>query len=107
MLPFRIRSWADVYKRQRVLFSGDANLLARANINCRFAERIQILIGSFPARTFDELFEGTKALPWEAWIGRGDAFPVKGYSINSALFSVSDCQAIIKKAVVELSLIHI
>ena len=91
----------------RVLFSGDANLLARANINCRFAERIQILIGSFPARTFDELFEGTKALPWEAWIGRGDAFPVKGYSINSALFSVSDCQAIIKKAVVELSLIHI
>ena len=85
----------------RVLFSGDANLLARANINCRFAERIQILIGSFPARTFDELFEGTKALPWEAWIGREDAFPVKGYSINSALFSVSDCQAIIKKAVVE------
>lgn len=45
----------------RVLFSGDANLLARANINCRFAERIQILIGSFPARTFDELFEGTKS----------------------------------------------
>ena len=85
----------------RVLFSGDANLLARANINFRFAERIQILIGSFPARTFDELFEGTKALPWEAWIGREDAFPVKGYSINSALFSVSDCQAIIKKAVVE------
>ena len=85
----------------RVLFSGGANLLARANINCRFAERIQILIGSFPARTFDELFEGTKALPWEAWIGRGDAFPVKGYSINSAHFSVSDCQAIIKKAVVE------
>ena len=85
----------------RVLFSGDANLLARANINCRFAERIQILIGSFPARTFDELFEGTKALPLEAWIGREDAFPVKGYSINSALFSVSDCQAIIKKAVVE------
>ena len=85
----------------RVLFSGDANLLARANINCRFAERIQILVGSFSAQTFDELFEGTKALPWEAWIGKEDAFPVKGYSINSALFSVSDCQAIIKKAVVE------
>lgn len=85
----------------RVLFSGDANLLARANINCRFAERIQILVGAFPAKTFDELFEGTKALPWEAWIGREDAFPVKGYSINSALFSVSDCQSIIKKAVVE------
>lgn len=85
----------------RVLFTGDANLLARANICCRFAERIQILVGSFPAKTFDELFEGTKALPWEAWIGREDAFPVKGYSINSALFSVSDCQSIIKKAVVE------
>lgn len=85
----------------RVLFSGDANLLARANICCRFAERVQILVGAFPAKTFDELFEGTKALPWEAWIGRADAFPVKGYSINSALFSVSDCQSIIKKAVVE------
>lgn len=85
----------------RVLFSGDVNMLARANINCRFAERIQILVGSFSAKTFDELFEGTKALPWEAWIGREDAFPVKGYSINSALFSVSDCQSIIKKAVVE------
>ena len=84
----------------RVFFSGDANLLARANICCRFAERVQILVGSFPAKTFDELFEGTKALPWEAWIGREDAFPVKGYSINSALFSVSDCQSIIKKAVV-------
>lgn len=85
----------------RVLFTGDAHMLARANINCRFAERIQILVGSFSAQTFDELFEGTKALPWEAWIGREDAFPVKGYSINSALFSVSDCQSIIKKAVVE------
>lgn len=85
----------------RVLFSGDASLLARANINCRFAERIQVLVGSFSAKTFDELFEGTKALPWEEWIGKEDAFPVKGYSINSALFSVSDCQSIIKKAVVE------
>lgn len=85
----------------RVLFSGDANLLARANINCRFAERIQVLAGSFSAKTFDELFEGTKALAWEEWIGKEDAFPVKGYSIHSALFSVSDCQSIIKKAVVE------
>jgi len=85
----------------RVLFSGDANLLARANINCRFAERIQVLVGSFSAKTFDELFEGTKALAWEEWIGKEDAFPVKGYSIHSALFSVSDCQSIIKKAVVE------
>ena len=85
----------------RVLFSGGEELLARANICSRFAERIQILVGSFPAHTFEELFQGTKALPWEEWIPKEDAFPVKGYSINSALFSVSDCQAIIKKAVVE------
>ncbi len=85
----------------RVLFSGDENILARVNICSRFAERVQILVGSFEARSFEELFQGTKALPWEEWIGSLDAFPVKGYSINSALFSTRDCQAIIKKAVVE------
>ncbi|NLA77456.1 MAG: class I SAM-dependent RNA methyltransferase [Clostridiales bacterium] len=85
----------------RVLFSGDEHILARANICSRFAERIQILVGSFTAKTFTELFDGTKELPWEAWIGKADAFPVKGYSLNSTLFSVSDCQSIIKKAVVE------
>lgn len=85
----------------RVLFSGDEYLLARANICSRYAERIQILVGSFEALSFEDLFQGTKALPWEEWIGAYDAFPVKGYSINSALFSVSDCQSIIKKAVVE------
>lgn len=85
----------------RVLFCGDEFMLARANIGCRFAERIQILVGSFEAKSFEELFVQTKLLPWEDWIPREDAFPVKGYSINSTLFSVSDCQAIIKKAVVE------
>ncbi len=85
----------------RVLFSGGEEMLARANICSRFAERIQILVGSFPAYSFEELFQGAKALPWEDWIPKEDAFPVKGYSINSTLFSVSDCQAIIKKAVVE------
>ena len=85
----------------RVLFSGDEHILARVNICSRFAERVQILVGSFVAKSFEELFEGTKALPWEAYIPQDDAFPVKGYSINSALFSVSDCQSIIKKAVVE------
>lgn len=85
----------------RVLFSGDENLLARVNICSHFAERVQILVGSFEAHTFDELFEKTKALAWEEWIGATDAFPVKGYSLKSDLFSVSDCQAIIKKAVVE------
>ena len=85
----------------RVLFCGDENILARANINSRYAERILILVGSFEAHSFDELFEGTRALEWEYWLEKADAFPVKGYSVNSTLFSVSDCQAIIKKAVVE------
>lgn len=85
----------------RVLFSGDEYILARANICLRHAERIQILLGSFRATTFEELFEGTKNIPFEDWIGKDDAFPVKGYSLNSKLFSVRDCQAIIKKAVVE------
>lgn len=90
-----------VAENGRVLFSGDENILARANICSRFAERIQVLVGTFEAKSFEELFQGTKNLPWEEWIGADDAFPIKGYSINSALFSVSDCQSIIKKAVVE------
>ncbi len=85
----------------RVLFSGDEHTLARVNICSRYAERVQILVGSFEARSFEELFQGTRALPWEDLIAEDDAFPVKGYSINSTLFSVSDCQSIIKKAVVE------
>lgn len=85
----------------RVLFSGDENILARVNICSHFAERVQIVMGSFTAVTFEELFQGVKNLPWEEWILKDDAFPVKGYSLKSKLFSVSDCQAIIKKAVVE------
>ena len=85
----------------RVLFSGDEHLLARVNICSRYAERLQVLMGTFEAHSFEDLFQGTKAIEWENWIGCDDAFPVKGYSINSDLFSVSDCQAIIKKAVVE------
>ncbi|MBQ6706681.1 MAG: class I SAM-dependent RNA methyltransferase [Clostridia bacterium] len=85
----------------RVKFSGDMAMLARANIGSRYAERIQILVGSFPARTFDELFEGVKALPWERWIDKSAAFPVKGWALNSALHSIPDCQSIIKKAVAD------
>lgn len=85
----------------RVLFAGDENILARVNICSRYAERVQILVGSFEAQTFEELFQGVRALEWENWIGADDAFPVKGYSINSALFSTRDIQAITKKAVVE------
>lgn len=85
----------------RVLFSGDEAMLARANIRSRYAERIAVVIGSFEAHTFDQLFEHTKKYHWEQWIGKQDCFPVKGYSLSSDLHSVSDCQAIIKKAVVE------
>ncbi|MBQ0135787.1 MAG: class I SAM-dependent RNA methyltransferase [Oscillospiraceae bacterium] len=86
----------------RVFFSGDEHILARANICLRHAERVQIVIGTFKAYSFEDLFQGTKNLPWEDWIGKDDAFPVKdGYSRNSKLFSISDCQAIMKKAIVE------
>ena len=85
----------------RVFFEGDESILARANLNSRIAERILLVAGQFEAHTFDQLFEGVKALPWENYIGRTDAFPVKGSSIDSKLFSMSDCQSIIKKAVVE------
>ena len=83
----------------RVFFEGDEAILARANLRSRFAERVGIVVGAFPATTFTELFDGVKALPWEKFIGREDAFPVKGWSLQSALHSVPDCQAIVKKAV--------
>lgn len=85
----------------RVAFSGDYNILARANICSRYAERVLVLMGTFKAQSFEELFQGVKKLPWEDLIGKNDAFPVKGSSLNSKLFSVSDCQSIIKKAIVE------
>lgn len=84
----------------RISFIGDENAVARCNIGLRFAERVYIKVGEFDALTFDELFEGTKALEWEKWIGKDDEFPVRGHSIKSALFSIPDCQKIIKKAVV-------
>lgn len=85
----------------RVVFTGDETMLARANINSRYAERIQILMGQFSAVTFEQLFQGVKALPWEQFIGKTDVFPVKGWSLNSTLHSVPDCQSIVKKAIVE------
>ena len=85
----------------RVYFTGDESAIAKANVNLRIGERVLIEVGKFDAFTFDNLFEGTKALPWEMLIPKDGAFPVKGYSLNSKLFSVSDCQKIIKKAIVE------
>ena len=84
----------------RVIFEGSEADIPRANIHLRCAERVMIRLGAFPARNFEELFQGTKKLPWEAWIGKYDAFPVKGHCIKSKLYSVPDCQSIIKKAIV-------
>ena len=85
----------------RVVFSGTDEMLVRANLCSRYAERVQVLMGVFPAGSFEELFQGVKAMPWERWIGKTDAFPVNGSCLSSKLASVPDCQAIIKKAVVE------
>ena len=84
----------------RVTFEGELADIPRANINLRTAERVYIKMGDFPATSFEELFEGTKNIPWETYIGKNDAFPVKGHAIKSALYSVPDCQSIIKKAIV-------
>ncbi len=85
----------------RVLFSGNRNILARANLCLRTAERVEIVMGSFRATSFEELYQGVKGCPWEDFIGRQDAFPVKGWALNSALHSIPDCQSIIKKAIVD------
>ena len=85
----------------RITFVGDEEAVALSNIFLRYAERVFIKLGSFRAESFEELFEGTKKLTWSDFIGKNDAFPVKGHSIKSKLFSIPDCQAIVKKAVVK------
>lgn len=82
----------------RVAFEGKPADVARANVFLRLAERVFIRLGSFHAESFTELFDGVRALPLEDYIGPSDAFPVKGHAIRSRLFSVPDCQRIIKKA---------
>lgn len=86
----------------RVTFKGGAEALVRANIFIRTAERIMLKVGSFRAVTFDELFEGTKALPWEEMIPKDGKFWVTKATTNkSKLFSGSDIQSIVKKAIVD------
>jgi putative N6-adenine-specific DNA methylase len=85
----------------RVTFSGDENAICRTNLWLRTADRVLIKMGEFQALTFDQLFERTKALPWQDWLPEDAEFPVDGKSIDSKLFSVPDCQAIVKKAIVE------
>lgn len=93
---------ADVVSENgRVLFSGGVEMMARANLCLRCGERVLLLAGEFEACSFEELFEQVRAIEWERYIGVRDAFPVTGYSLRSKLFSVRDCQSIIKEAVVE------
>lgn len=84
----------------RARFSGDLETIARANLWLRTADRVKIIVGEFDAFTFDELFEKTKALPWDDFLPLDAAFPVNGKSVKSTLYSISDCQAIVKKAIV-------
>lgn len=90
-----------VVENGRVLFHGDPSAICRTNLWLRTADRVRLKVGEFRAETFEELFEKTKALPWAELLPANAEFPVEGKSIKSTLFSVPDCQAIVKKAVVE------
>ncbi len=85
----------------RVVFAGPPEAICAANLWLRTADRVLLEVGRFPARDFDELFEGVKALPWERWIPPDGAFPVVGRSVRSRLFSVPACQRAVNKAVAE------
>lgn len=84
----------------RVRFDGTQKDILNTNIWLRTADRIKIIVGEFDATTFDQLFEGVKALPWEEYLNYDSEFPVAGRSKKSELFSVPDVQAITKKAIV-------
>ena len=83
---------------RRVLFTGDENALAKANICLRTCERVMVVLAQFQAKSFEELFQGVLAVNLEDYLPADGQFPVKGHCLNSQLMSVSDCQAIIKKA---------
>lgn len=85
----------------KITYSGDELAICRSNMWLRTAARVKVKVGEFTATTFEELFEKTKALPWAKFLPKNAEFPVEGRSVQSTLFSVSDCQAIVKKAVVE------
>ena len=85
----------------RVYFTGGPETAAKANLGLRCGERVLIELGRFRAESFDALFEGVRALPWESLLPKNAAFPVKGHCLSSRLMSVPDCQRIVKKAVAE------
>ena len=88
-------------KDGKVTFKAPVSGICRTNLWLRCADRVFLKMGEFDAETFDQLFEGTKKIEWERWIPKDAAFPVAGSCIRSKLMSISDCQSIIKKAVVE------
>ena len=85
----------------KVTFEAPLSAIPRCNLWLRVADRVKIVVGETKVETFDELFEATKALPWERYIPEEGIFPVTGKSHKSKLYSVSDCQAIVKKAIVD------
>lgn len=85
----------------RITFLGDLMAVCRANMWIRTGERVLIKIGEFKAVTFDELFDQTAKIKWADWLPKDCAFPVKGFTFKSTLFSMSDCQSIIKKSIVK------
>ncbi|WP_424474903.1 THUMP domain-containing class I SAM-dependent RNA methyltransferase [Oceanobacillus kimchii] len=85
----------------KVLFDAPIQAIPRCNLWLRSADRVKIIVGEFEAYSFDELFENTKALPWENYISEDGQVPVSGKSVKSKLYSVPDCQAIVKKAIVD------
>lgn len=98
-------SWLGVTESRaengKIYFTGDESVLCRANLWLRCADRVYINMGQFQAVTFEDLFQGTKAIAWERLLGEHGAFPVSGKSVKSALHSVPDCQKIVKKAIAE------
>lgn len=96
-LGFKILKSEDA----KITFMGDERALVKANLWLRSADRILIKLGEFETDTFEALFQQTRALPWEEWIPEDAKFTVTGTSVKSKLHSVPDCQAIVKKAIVE------
>ncbi|MBT2665214.1 class I SAM-dependent RNA methyltransferase [Bacillus sp. ISL-4] len=85
----------------KITYKGDQSAIARSNLWLRSADRVKIKVAEFKAYSFDELFEKTKALNWEDYLSADVEFPVSGKSVKSKLYSVPDCQAIVKKAIVD------
>ncbi|MCC5895481.1 MAG: class I SAM-dependent RNA methyltransferase [Alkalibacterium sp.] len=85
----------------RARFEGEKEDIAKANLWLRTADRVKIIVGEFTAKTFDDLFEQTKALPWDDYLMMDSAFPVSGKSIKSTLYSVPDVQRIVNKAIAD------